>query len=147
MHTYVSSVWYISTYIVNIIENWKDNPEKVVTLSTQETGGRQTKQIIQNRKITKMSNTDPTNNQGWTQFLMKVKQFLLLIRHLLCCSYIQSSLINVLEVMKERNKSMYKVKDPFSFRMCIFRNGQPDRDDNRSIFVVWFIFQSDTASE
>jgi len=42
---------------------------------------------------------------------------------------------------------MYNVKDPLSFRICIFRNGQPYRDDDRKIFVVWFIFQSDTASE
>jgi hypothetical protein len=38
-----------------------------------------------------MSNTDPTKNQGWTQVLAKGKRFLLLIRHLMCYSYIQGT--------------------------------------------------------
>ena len=29
-----------------------------------------------------------------------------------------------------------KVKDPLSFEIWIFRNGQPDRDDDRRIFVA-----------
>jgi hypothetical protein len=29
-----------------------------------------------------------------------------------------------------------KVKDPLPFEIWIFRNGQPDRDDDRRIFVA-----------
>jgi hypothetical protein len=36
--------------------------------------------------------------------------------------------------MKET--STLKVKDTLSFQIWIFRNGQPDRDDDRIIFVV-----------
>jgi hypothetical protein len=36
-----------------------DNPEKLASLGTQNLGQRQTKQ-----KTKKMSNTDPTKNQG-----------------------------------------------------------------------------------
>jgi len=30
-----------------------------------------------------------------------------------------------------KKTSTYKVKDPLFFRLWIFRNGQPDRDDDR----------------
>ena len=33
---------------------------------------------------------------------------------------------------KGKNTSTYKVKDPLSFQIWIFRNGQPDCDDDRS---------------
>jgi len=42
------------------------NREKLARFCTQDTGRRQTKQKTQNRKITKMSNTDSTKNRGWT---------------------------------------------------------------------------------
>jgi hypothetical protein len=74
---------------------------------------------------------------------MKVRQFLLLIRHLLCCS----SPVKVFAVIEERKHLRKKSKDPLLFKIWIFRSGQPDYDDNCRIFVVWFIFQSDTASE
>ena len=40
-----------------------DNPEKLATLGTQDTGGRQTKQKTQHRKK-KMSITDHATNRG-----------------------------------------------------------------------------------
>ena len=39
-----------------------DNPEKLATLGTQNTGRRQTKHINTTQKTKEMSNTDPTNN-------------------------------------------------------------------------------------
>jgi hypothetical protein len=75
------------------------------------------------------------------------KQFLLLIRHSTYYSYIQSSPVNVLAVKSKRS---------LSFEIWVSRNGQPDRDDDRKIFVamtstkkqrilVWVAFAS--ASE
>ena len=49
-----------------------------------------------------MSNTDPIQAQVWTQVLRKGKQFLILIRHQPCYSYIQSSPGKVLVVIEER---------------------------------------------
>jgi len=43
--------------------------------------------------------------------------------------------VNVLAVIGERKKSTQKLKDPLSFEILIFRNGQPDRDDDSIIFV------------
>ena len=41
-----------------------DNPQKMETLGTQDTGQRQTeKKKKTHRKIKKMRNTDPTNNR------------------------------------------------------------------------------------
>ena len=48
-----------------------------------------------------MSNTDPPKNEGCTQVFAKGKQFLLLIRHPPCYSYIQSSPVKVLAVIEE----------------------------------------------
>ena len=45
----------------------------------------------------------PHQKQEWTQVLAKSKQFLLLISHLPCYSYIQSSPVKVLAVIEERN--------------------------------------------
>ena len=41
-----------------------DNPETLATLGAHDTGRRQTTQEWQHRKLKKMSNTDPTKNQG-----------------------------------------------------------------------------------
>jgi hypothetical protein len=54
------------------------------------------------QKTKKMSNTDPTKNQGGTQVLAKGRQFLLLIRYPPCCSYVQSSPVKVVAVIEER---------------------------------------------
>ena len=35
-----------------------------------------------------------------------------------------------------KNKNTKKLKDPLSFELWIFRNCQPDRDDDRIIFVA-----------
>ena len=39
-------------------------------------------------------------------------------------------------MIEERKKSTQKGKDPLSFEIWIFRNGQPDRDDDRKIIVT-----------
>jgi hypothetical protein len=41
-----------------------DNPEKLVTLVTQDTGGRQTKHKHNTENQRKMSNEDPIKNRG-----------------------------------------------------------------------------------
>ena len=38
--------------------------------------------------------------------------------------------------MEERKKTNVKFKDPLPFEKWIFRNAQPDRDDNRRINVA-----------
>ena len=39
-------------------------------------------------------------------------------------------------MIEERKKSPLKGKDPLSFEIWIFCNGQPDRDDDPRIFVA-----------
>jgi len=39
-------------------------------------------------------------------------------------------------VIEERKYIRKKGKHPLSFEIWIFRNGQPDRDDDRRIFVA-----------
>jgi hypothetical protein len=92
----------------------------------------------QNRAtLKKRRNTDSTKkNRGWTQVLVKGKQFLLLIRHPLCYSYRQSTPVKVLTVIEERKHLCKKIKDPLLFEIWIFRNGHPDCGDDRIIFVA-----------
>ena len=79
-----------------------DNLEKLVTLGTQDTGRRQ--KLIKNTTLkTKSMRTRTQQKPDETQVLRKVKQFLLLIRHPLCYSYIQSSPAKVLAIIEERN--------------------------------------------
>jgi hypothetical protein len=54
-------------------------------------------------KIKKDDQHWPHQKPEWTQVLAKSKQFLLLISHLPCYSYIQSSPVKVLAVIEERN--------------------------------------------
>ena len=61
-----------------------DNPEKLATLCTQDTGGRQSK--TQKQKTKEMSNTDRTKTRGRIQMVVKSTQFLLPIRHPACYS-------------------------------------------------------------
>ena len=82
-----------------------------------------------------MSNTDPTKKYGGNQVLANGQQFLFLIRHPPCCLCMQSSSVKVLAVI-EKKTSKLKVKDPLSFEIWIFRNGQTDRDDDRRIYVA-----------
>jgi len=76
-----------------------DNPETIATLDTQDTWRRTNKTENTTHK-TKMP--DHTKNRGWTHVLAKGKQFLFLIRHPPCYSYIQSIPIKVLAVIEER---------------------------------------------
>jgi len=46
-----------------------DNPETLPTLCTKDTGRRQKKNHNTTQKTKKMSNTDPTKYQEWTQAL------------------------------------------------------------------------------
>ena len=62
--------------------------------------GRTSKHVkTQNRttqkKLKRLATQTQPKNRGWTQVLAKSKQFMLLIRHLSCYSYIQSSPVNV----------------------------------------------------
>ena len=67
--------------------------------------------------------------------LAKGKLFLLLIGHPPCYSNnIQSSPVRGLAVIEERKHP--RKNDPLSFEIWIFRNGQPDCDDDRIIFVA-----------
>jgi hypothetical protein len=88
------------------------------------------------QKTIKMSNTDPSKNQSWTHMLKKGKQFLLLIRHPPCYSYIQSISVKVLAVIEERKNLRKKLKIHCHLRYGYFINGQPDCDDDRIIFVA-----------
>ena len=47
--------------------------------------------------------------------------------------YTVKSPVKVLAVMEERKHLRKKVKDPLSFDIWIFRNDQPDCDDDRRI--------------
>ena len=59
------------------------------------------------QKTKKMSNTDPTKTPGEnSRVLAKGNQFLLLIGHPPCYSFIHSSLVNVMTVI-ERKGNMY----------------------------------------
>jgi len=52
---------------------------------------------------------------------------------------LQSSPAKVLPVIEERKESMSKVKDPLSYEIWIFRNGQPDPDDDCRISKEFMI--------
>jgi hypothetical protein len=39
-------------------------------------------------------------------------------------------------VIEKTKKSTLKGKDPLSFKIWPFRDGQPDRDDDRRLFVA-----------
>ena len=77
----------------------KDEPNIVFMWKSQRTPQygmehkTQSHTIGQHKKLNRGGNTDPTKNKYrmWTQVLAKGNQFLLLIRHPLCYSYIQSS--------------------------------------------------------
>jgi len=63
---------------------WRmDNPEKLTTSGTHDTGRRQTKQKPQHRKLKRWATRAPPKPRwrGWIQVFVKGKQFLLLIRH------------------------------------------------------------------
>ena len=60
---------------------------------------------------------------------MKGKQVLFLIRHPLCYSYIQSSLIKVVSVIEERKNLRKKENAHCHFIHGYFSNAQPDRDN------------------
>ena len=49
--------------------------------------------------------------------------------------YIVKSSKSIVGDREKKKNLMLEVKDPLSFEIWIFRNGQTVRDDNRSIFV------------
>jgi hypothetical protein len=73
-----------------------------------------------------MSNRDPTGGLRMrTLGSRRDKQFLLLITHPLCYSYIQPSPVKVFALIEERKKSTSKViLDSLSSEIWIFCNGQ-----------------------
>ena len=103
-----------------------DNLETLATLSTHNTGRRNT-QVKSNTTQETMSNMDPTNKRWWTQVPLEGKQVLLLIRHPSCCSYLKSGNSHV--GARGKNKYTWKGKDPMSFEIWIIRNVRPDRND------------------
>jgi hypothetical protein len=50
--------------------------------------------------------------------------------------YIVKSSKSIVGDREKKRKLVIEVKDPLSFEIWIFRNGQTVRDDNRSIFVA-----------
>jgi len=94
-------------------------------MDTQDTGRIQTKQKSQHRKLKRR---DLTKCRGSPQVLAKGKQFLLLIRHPPCYSYIQTSQGRKSKNKKKQNK---KTKKQQLFEIWIFRNAQPNRDVDR----------------
>ena len=75
-----------------------NNPETLARLGKQNTGKTKKK----HRKLKRQVTTDLTKQQGWTQVLVKGKQFLPLIRHLSCYSYTCSLHISVMHsVLKD----------------------------------------------
>ena len=60
------------------IKNWQYRDTGNIGHTTHRTN---TKKKYTTQKTKKMTNTDPTKNRGWTQVLVKGKQFLPLIRH------------------------------------------------------------------
>ena len=50
--------------------------------------------------------------------------------------YIVKSSKSIVGDREKKKNLMLEVKDPLSFEIWIFRNGQAMRDDNRSIFVA-----------
>ena len=50
--------------------------------------------------------------------------------------YIVKSSKSIVGDREKKRKRVIEVKDPLSFEIWIFRNGQTVRDDNRSIFVA-----------
>ena len=80
-------------YELNIVFMWKSYRASQHGTQNIKPHNRTTQKTI------KISNTDPSKNQGWTHMLKKGKQFLFLIRHPPCYSYIQSSPAKVLAVI------------------------------------------------
>ena len=88
--------------------------------------------IGQHKQLKRWATRTPTKT-GWIQVIAKDKQLLLLIRHSPFYSYLQSSPVIVMAVIKGRRHLREIVKYPLSFEIWIFRNGQCD--DERRLFV------------
>jgi hypothetical protein len=78
-----------------------DNPEKLITLDTQDTGRRQTKQKYTKQNANKISNTNPTKNLGMNSVSAKDKKILLFIRHPQCYSYGQYVLDTIMRIQTQ----------------------------------------------
>jgi hypothetical protein len=52
------------------------------------------------------------------------------------CIYIVKSSKSIVGDREKKRKLVIEVKDPLSFEIWIFRNGQTVRDDNRSILLL-----------
>ena len=92
--------------IKGLIKNGHSREIGNIGYTIQDKQSNKTTQKTQNRCTTWPS----PNNRRWTQVLAKGKQFLLLIRHPPCYSYIQSSPVKVLAVRKERKHLRKKEK-------------------------------------
>ena len=68
--------------------------------------------------------------------LAKDKQFLILIRHSLCYSYIESNPVKSLGSDRGKKNIYVKVKDPLSFEIWIFCKVKQSCDDDRRIFAA-----------
>jgi hypothetical protein len=97
---------YTQTNTNNVNKTWdllqttggKNEPNIVFMRKSQRTSQHETQNVkTHNRttqKLKRWATRTPPKKRGWTQVLVKGKQFLLLIRHPQCDSYIQSSMAN-----------------------------------------------------
>ena len=81
-----------------------------------------------------MNNTNPTQKPGLNPAARNSKYFMFLIRHIPCAIYSMSdkSLIGYRE--RRKNIIVEKVKYLLPFKIRIFCNAQPVRDDYHSFF-------------
>ena len=60
-----------------------------------------------NRELKRWVPSTPPKTRGWKPVLAKVNQFLLLIRHPTCCSYILSGPIKIFSTIEDVNGNRY----------------------------------------
>jgi hypothetical protein len=94
------------TYVLLQPTGGKDEPKIVFMRKSQRTSQHVTQSVKthnrEKQKLERWATQTQPEERDWTQMLVTDKQFLLLIRHRPCYSYIQSSPVKVLAVIEER---------------------------------------------